>query len=202
MRRLSVVQRLLHPYKGHGFFIYIGRLLSKTIMFFCFNNKLNKRNKSDCWNLWTLAFTEWNKFGKGVQHVDVDRFVSFAERLRSLSCFVYLLYWFHLLFNNIALKCKICLQRYIFFHNQMGWGDKKALSIEVEKQDFSCSICKTMKKLYLCKSRAKTWTLFTRNNCRASWTLFLILPLFHVHHFGVVKSSWGWLDLTAGWNGM
>ncbi len=32
------------------------------------------------------------------------------------------------------------------FYNQIGWGDKKALSIEVEKQDFSCSICKTMKK--------------------------------------------------------
>ena len=73
----------------------------------------------------------------------------------------------------------------------MGWGDKKALSIEVEKQDFSHSICKTMKKLYLCKSGAKTGTLFTRNSCRASWTLFLILPLFHVHHVGVVKSSWG-----------
>ena len=106
MQRLSVAQHLLHPYKGHGFFIYIGRLLSKTIMFFCFNNKLNKRNKSDCWNQWTLAFTEWNEFGKGVQHVDVDRFVSFAERLRSLSCLVDSFHLFHSLLNNIVLKWK------------------------------------------------------------------------------------------------
>ena len=91
---------------------------------------------------------------------------------------------------------------YIFFMIRWGGAIKKSLSIEVEKQDFSCSICKTMKKLYLCKSGAKTCALFTRNSCRASWTLFLILPLFHVHHVGVVKSSWGWLDLTAGWNGM
>ena len=80
--------------------------MSKTIMFFCFNNKLNKRNKSDCWNQWTLAFTEWNEFSRDTQHVDVERFVSFAERLRSLSYFVDLFYWFHSLLNNNVLKWK------------------------------------------------------------------------------------------------
>ena len=35
---------------GKRLFHLKGRLLSKTIIFFCFNNKLNKRNKSDCWN--------------------------------------------------------------------------------------------------------------------------------------------------------
>ena len=157
MQWLSLAQRQLHPYKGHGFFIYIGRLLSKTIMFFCFNNKLNKRNKSDCWHQWTLAFTEWNEFGKGVQHVDVDRFVLFAERLRSLSCFVYLLYWFHLLFNNIALKCKSCLQRYIFFYNQIGWGDKKSLINWGRKARFFVFYLQNHEKVVSLQIRGKDW---------------------------------------------
>ena len=44
-------------------------------------------------------FTELSEFGKDTQHVDVDRFVSFAERLRSLSCLAHLFCLFHLLFN-------------------------------------------------------------------------------------------------------
>ena len=43
------------------------------------------------------------EFDKDVQHVYVGRFVSFAERLRSLSYLVDSLYWFYLLFHNIVL---------------------------------------------------------------------------------------------------
>ena len=41
--------------------------------------------------------TNQNVFGKATQHVYVSRFVSFAERLRSLSCLVYALHSLHLL---------------------------------------------------------------------------------------------------------
>ena len=47
-----------------------------------------------------------SEFSRDTQHVDVERFVSFAERLRSLSCFVDLFYWFHSLLNNNVLKWK------------------------------------------------------------------------------------------------
>ncbi len=77
-------------------------------MFFCFNNELSECNESDCRNQWTQAFTESNEFGKAMRHVHVGRFVIFVERLRSLSCLVYLLYLLHSLFNNIALQWKIC----------------------------------------------------------------------------------------------
>ena len=62
--------------------------LSKTIIFFCFNNKLNEWNKSDCCNQWTPAFTKWNEFSTDMRRVAAVRFVPFAERLRSLSCWV------------------------------------------------------------------------------------------------------------------
>ena len=43
-----------------------------------------------------------NEFSKYTRHVDVGKFVSFAERLRSSSCLVE----FHSLLNNNVLKLK------------------------------------------------------------------------------------------------
>ena len=47
-----------------------------------------------------------NEFSKDTQHVDVQRFVSFAERLRSSCCLVDSFHLFHSLLNNIVLKRK------------------------------------------------------------------------------------------------
>jgi len=47
--------------------------------------------------------TNASELGKDTQHIDDDRFVSFAERLRSLSCLA-CSHPFHLLFNNILLR--------------------------------------------------------------------------------------------------
>ena len=47
-----------------------------------------------------------SEFRKDAQQVKVDKFVSFAERLRSLSCLVDWFHSFHSLLKNIALKCK------------------------------------------------------------------------------------------------
>ena len=77
-------------------------------MFFCFNNELSECNESNCRSQWTQAFTESNEFGNDTHHVYVGRFVTFVERLRSLSCLVYSLHLLNSLFNNIALQWKIC----------------------------------------------------------------------------------------------
>ena len=80
--------------------------LSKTIIFFCFNNKLNEWNKSDCCNQWTPAFTKLNEFSTDMRHVAVVRFVSFVERLRSLSCLAHLFCLFHLLSVLLPLNVR------------------------------------------------------------------------------------------------
>ena len=68
----------------------------QTCSFVSTTNSTNKTNPI-VRNQWTQAFYESNVFGKTTQHVYVSRFVSFAERLRSLSCLVYALHSLHLL---------------------------------------------------------------------------------------------------------
>lgn len=79
-----------------------GRLLQKTMMSFCFNNKLQKTANPMVGNYERRRSPNKSEFGKNTQCVDVGRFVSCVERWRSLSCWVHSHPSFCSLFNNIA----------------------------------------------------------------------------------------------------
>ena len=86
---------------------------------------------------------EWSEFNKDTQYVMIGSFVSFAERLRSLSCLAHSLHSFHSLFNYMSWSAD-------WFHSQNACVHGRVYFIR-----YVCFIrCSSKRKILRCRKDA------------------------------------------------
>ena len=110
MAKIRIKSERLTPlgglFSGHGTALSFKRVVCCQKLSCSLVSTTNETNET---NLIVIINERWrstneSEFDENTHYVHVGRFVSFAERLRSLSCFVDSFHLFHSLLNNNVLK--------------------------------------------------------------------------------------------------